>query len=195
MYCNPTKQKITLAILILTFSAFLFLYINRIWNDQTGYSTPTDLKQYGITGEEASWPLTEFLALPVGDVAQMEIQVVLTDGEEIGTSTLLSLREGERLKSCLDLLDESLLVVDKEAEYARDYRYGMWFPYRMLFTLQDGTVKECGISIITEPSRVLEADGKYWEMLAEEDLFPRLEEEYGMKPYPDTFEMNRQLYQ
>ena len=97
---------------------------------------------------------------------------------------LLSLTEKEKIRSCLALLDESFEIVDLPAKYCTEARFTTWPPYQFTFSMYDGTEQTCAVSVTDEPSRIIEKDGVYREMLTNGDVFTQLQEKYGMAVYP-----------
>lgn len=181
---------IVILVLLITRSLLSLWNLNGV---ATGYTIPTDLTVYGMDGDEAIYTFSEYMKLDYERVKAIEIDVFISSYEKTDTSkhVLLSVTENAKIKSCMALLDESLEIVDVPANYCVEYRLTAWPPYTFTFTMDDGTSKSCGVSMIDEPSRIIETNNAYLEMLTAGDLFTQLQETYGMLPYPNLFESTR----
>ena len=159
-----------------------------VWSrdDSSGYTVPTDITVYGITGEEKAYSFSQYMELNPEYIKKIEIAVFdnLIEKTEEQKHTLLSLTEKGKMKSCMAFLDESFEVLELPADYLREVRFTTWPPYTFTFTMHDGKRKTCAVSVINEPSRIIETDGVYREMLTKGDVFTQLQETYGMAAYP-----------
>lgn len=159
-----------------------------VWSrdDSVGYTVPTDVSVYGITGKEAVYEFSEYMELDPEYIEKIEVAVLddLFEKNKEQKHTLLSLTETEKIRSCMALLDESFEIVDLPAEYCDEARFTTWPPYQFTFSMYDGTEQSCAVSVINEPSRIIEKDGVYREMLTNGDVFTQLQETYGMAVYP-----------
>lgn len=159
-----------------------------VWSrdDSVGYTVPTDISVYGITGKETVYGFSEYMELDPERIEKIEVAVFddLFEKNEEQKHTLLSLTEKEKIRSCMAFLDESFEIVDLPVEYCAEARFTTWPPYQFTFSMYDGTDQICAVSVIDEPSRIIEKDGAYREMLTTGDVFTQLLEKYGMAAYP-----------
>ena len=159
-----------------------------VWSrdDSVSYTVPTDVSVYGITGKEDVYEFSEYMELDPERIKKIEVAVFdnFFEKNEEQKHTLLSLTEKEKICSCMALLDESFKIVDLPAKYCAEARFTTWPPYRFTFSMYDGTEQTCAVSMIDEPSRIIEKDGVYREMLTTGEVFTQLHEKYSMAVYP-----------
>ena len=85
--------------------------------------------------------------------------------------TFISLTQSEEIEEYMALLDENTKVIDFPAKYFVEYRISNWEPYTFAFTMCDGALVTCKISMIDEPSRIIEKDGNYRELVVNGEIF------------------------
>ena len=147
-----------------------------VWSrdDSVSYTVPTDVSVYGITGKEDVYEFSEYMELDPERIEKIEVAVFDNFFE----------KNEEKICSCMALLDESFKIVDLPAKYCAEARFTTWPPYRFTFSMYDGTEQTCAVSMIDEPSRIIEKDGVYREMLTTGEVFTQLHEKYSMAVYP-----------